>query len=156
MADFRRSASNSARTSDCSNKAPDSLVDLMQMCKKENRNSDSAFVRQVHSSPELQAILCVDGQLREIEQFCTNSELFSPLSVNVTFNIGDFYVAVTTYRNLLLKTKNGCHQVMKGPVMIHQQRLYESYHNLASSLVRLNPKLKHILCYATDEEMNLY
>ena len=40
--------------------------------------------------------------------------------------------------------------------MIHQQRLCESYDNFASSLVRLNPKLKHILCYATDEEMNLY
>ena len=58
VADFRRSASTSASTSNSSNKAPDSLVELMQMCRKENRNPDSAFVRQVHSSPELQAILC--------------------------------------------------------------------------------------------------
>ena len=152
VADYRRSGSTSASGS----KAPDSLVDLMQICKRENRNPESAFVRQVYSSPELQAILCTNRQLREIEQFCTNPELFSPLSVDVTFNIGDFYVAVTTYRNLLLKTKNGCHPVMIGPVMIHQQRLYESYHNLASSLIRLNPKLKHILCYGTDEERNLY
>ena len=101
------------------------MASIMQICKRENRNPESAFVRQVYFSPELQAILCANRQLREIEQFCTNPELFSPLSVDVTFNIGDFYVAVTTYRNLLLKTKNGCHPVMIGPVMIHQQRLYE-------------------------------
>lgn len=152
VADYRRSGS----TSTSSSKTPDSLVDLMQVCKKENRNPDSAFVRQVHSSPELQAILCTNRQLREIEQFCTNPELVSHLSVDVTFNIGDFYVTVTTYRNLMLKTKNDCHPVMIGPVMIHQQRLYESYHTLASSLVRMNFKLKHILCYGTDDERNLY
>ena len=143
MADYRWSGCTSASSS----KAPDSLVDLMQIRKRENRNPESAFVRQVYSSPELQGILCTKRQLREIEQFCMNSELFPPLSVDVTFNIGDFYVAVTTYRNLLLKTKNGCHPVMIGPVMIHQKRLYESYHNLASSLIQLNPKLKHIMLW---------
>ncbi len=54
-----------------------------------------------------------------MEQFWTNLELFSPLSVDVTFNIGDFYVAVTTKRNLMLRTKNGCHPVMIGPVSIN-------------------------------------
>jgi len=99
----------------------------------------------VQSSPELQVILCTKRQLKELKQFCTNPELCSPLNVDVTFNMGDFYVAVTTYRNLLLKTKNNCHPVMIDPIMVHQQWLYESYYALASSVVQLNPKLKHIL-----------
>lgn len=45
---------------------------------------------------------------------------------------------------------------MIAPVMPHQQRLYESYYALASSVVQLNPKLKNILCYGTNEEKNLY
>lgn len=34
---------------------------------------------------------------------------------------------------------------MIDPIMVHQQWLYESYYALASSVVQLNPKLKHIL-----------
>ena len=41
-------------------------------------------------------------------------------------------------------------------VMLHQQRLYESYYALASSTVQLNSKLKNIPSYGTDEEKNLY
>ena len=152
VSDYRRSLSGHSKTS----KAPDAVVELMQMCKVESRDPGTAFVRRVHSSPELQVILCTNRQLKELEQFCTNPELFSPLSVDVTFNMGDFYVAVITYRNLQLKTKNNCHPVMLGPIMLHQQRLYESYYALASSVVQLNPKLKNILCYGTDEEKNLY
>ena len=120
VSDYRWSVSGHSKTS----KAPDAVVELMQMCKVESRDPGTAFVRRVHSPPELQVILCTNRQLKELEQFCTNPELFSPLSVDVTFNMGDFYVAVTTYRNLLLKTKNNCHLVMIGPIMLHQQRLY--------------------------------
>ena len=122
VSDYRRSVSAHTKTS----KAPDAVVELMQMCKVESRDPGTAFVRRVLSSPELQVILCTNRQLKELEQFCTNPELFSPLNVDVTFNMGDFYVAVTTYRNLLLKTKNNCHPVMVGPIMLHQQRLYDS------------------------------
>ena len=152
VSDYRRSVTGHSKTS----KAPDAVVELMQMCKVESRDPCTAFVRRMHSSPELQVILCTNRQLKELEQICTNPELFSPLSLDVTFNMGDVYVAVTTYRNLLLKTKNNCHPVMIGPIMLHQQRLYESYYALASSVVQLSPKLKNILCYETDEEKNLY
>lgn len=156
VADFKRRKIISTPNNNSLNATNDVVVDLMQMSKTENRDPDTAFVRQVITSPELQVILGTKRQLRELEQFCTNPARFSPLSVDVTFNLGDFYVAVTTYRNLLLKTKNECHPVMIGPIMLHQQRLYDSYYTLASSLVRLRPALKQLLCYGTDEEENLY
>lgn len=50
VSDYRRSVSSHSKTS----KAPDAVVELMQMCKVESRDPSTAFVRRVHSSPELQ------------------------------------------------------------------------------------------------------
>lgn len=75
-------------------KAPDSLVDLMQMCKKENWNPDSAFVRQVHSSP----ILCTNQQLRELNNF----PRIKTYSLHWAMTLRYFYVAVTETLELLV------------------------------------------------------
>ena len=45
---------------------------------------------------------------------------------------------------------------MISPIMLHQQRLFESYYALASSIVQLDLKLYNILCYGMDKEKNLF
>jgi len=45
------------------------------------------------------------------------------LSIDPTFDLGDFYITVTTYRDLLLKISNGHHPVLMGPIFIHMVRI---------------------------------
>jgi len=49
-------------------------------------------------------VLFTDQQLNDIERFCTNrnSTTNSVFGIDPTFNLGNFYVMVTTYENLLL------------------------------------------------------
>ena len=51
-------------------------------------------------------ILFSDEQLKDIQKFCCNQEgPNTPFCLDMTFNLGNFYVVVTTYRHLQLVTK---------------------------------------------------
>lgn len=92
----------------------DALLSVMVMCKESMGKSDDPFVRIVTSAPEPMSILCTNAQLLDIEHFCTDPTTFGPLSVDPTFDLGDFNVTVTSYRNLLLKNR----RTHKNPVMV--------------------------------------
>ena len=62
----------------------------MVMCKQSMGNNDDPFVRIVTSAPEPMSILCTNAQLLDIEHFCTDHNTFGPLSIDPTFNLGDF------------------------------------------------------------------
>lgn len=83
------------------NEGNDALLSVMIMCKQSIGKEDP-FIRIVTSAPEPMCVMCTDLQLTDIERFCTNSEKFCPLSVDPTFNLGDFSVTVTSFRNLFL------------------------------------------------------
>lgn len=59
-------------------------------------------VRFVTSAPEPLCILYSNAQLLDIEHFCIDPVKFGPLSVDPTFDLGDFNVIVTSYYSLLL------------------------------------------------------
>lgn len=133
----------------------DPVLELSDMVK-EQEGTPEAFVRQVTSAPEFTVFLSTDRQLLEMEKFCTNPEMFSIVGVDTTFNLGDYFVTLTTYRNLMFKTKAGTEPVMIGPAIIHQRKLFESYHTLPSNMVKYHPPLKNLLVFGTDGEVNLY
>ena len=60
--------------------------------------------REVPSQDQLYDLtLASDRQVQDVKRFCANTtEKFSVLSIDTTFNIGDFYVTPTTYTHLLL------------------------------------------------------
>ena len=72
------------------------------------------FVRVVTSAPQPMSVLCTNAQLFDIQRFCTDSIHFSPISVDLTFDLGDFCVTVISYRNLMLKNMG----TKKNPVML--------------------------------------
>ena len=118
---------------------------------------DDPFVRIVTSAPEPMCVLSTNSQLFDIERFCTDPVAFTPLSVDTTFDLGDFSVTVTSYRNLLLKNRTTCHNpVMIGPMLVHRRKLFSSYHFLASSLVSLKPSISQLQAFGTDGEENLF
>ena len=132
------------------------LLSVMAMCKQSIDKDEEPFVRMVTSAPEPMSVLCTDYQLN-IDRFCTDLACFCPLSVDPTFNLGDFSVTVTSFCNLLLKNqRTGKSPVMIGPMLVHRQKLFSSYHFFASSLVSLKPSLSGLQAFGTDGKECLY
>lgn len=134
----------------------DVISQLMEKCKQQQCSPSTAFIRELSLSPEPEIVLAFDWQLDDIVRFCTNPAAFSILGVDATYNIGNFFVTLTTYNHLLLKTKEGNHPVMPGPVLIHQRKLFSSYYLLPSTMVKLNKNCKNVLVIGSDDEQNLY
>ena len=136
----------------------DALLSVMAMCKESFGKESEQFVRIVTSAPEPMCILCTDSQLFDVERFCTGSGNFCPLTIDPTFDLGDFSVTVTCYRHLLLQNHQNAAKspVIVGPMLVHRRKCFSSYHFLASSLVSLRPGISQLRAYGTDGEEALY
>ena len=135
----------------------DALLSVMAMCKLSMGKGDDPFVRIVTSAPEPMCVLSTNSQLFDIERFCTDAVTFTPLSVDPTFDLGDFSVTVTSYRNLLLKNRTtGQNPVMIGPMLVHRRKLFSSYHFFASSLVSLKPSISHLQAFGEENLFNAF
>jgi hypothetical protein len=134
----------------------DPLFAVLLQCKEQQANLDTAFVREVRCAPEPEIVCCTQQQLLDIERFCCNSQHFSVLGVNPSFNIGKFCYTLTTYRHLMIVNKlTGKHPVMIGPILFHMRKLESSYKLLASTMVDLHPNLSGLLSFGTDGEINV-
>ena len=136
------------------NKKRDPLFSVMLMCKESQGKKGEAFVRIVSCAPEPMTVLASDWTLNDLDRFCT-TEHCTILCIDPTFNLGDFDVTVTTYRHPMLINSSGNHPVMMGPVMIHKQKKFETYHFFASSLVSLRSSLRNLKAFGTDGEKAL-
>lgn len=72
----------------------DALLSVMAMCKEGFGND---FVCIVTSAPEPMCVLSTNSQLLDIERFCTERDDCCPLTIDPTFDLGDFSVTVTCY-----------------------------------------------------------
>ena len=78
------------------------------------------------------------------------------LTVDPTFNLGDFDVTPTAYHHLLLKTvRYGKSPVFIGPTLVHYRKTFGTYLFFASSLIGLRPELRAIQAFGTDGEKAL-
>ena len=133
----------------------DPLFAVMEECKKEQSHANP-FIRVVNAAPEPMCVLARDRQLTDMDRFCTDCDQFSIVGVDPTFNLGDFSVTVTTYRHLqLLHRLTKKNPVMLGPMLVHQNKTFESYHFLASSMVGLCPRLSSLMAFGSDGEKAL-
>ncbi|XP_062611131.1 uncharacterized protein LOC134272979 isoform X2 [Saccostrea cucullata] len=133
----------------------DPLLNLMELSKEQSLDKETAFVRDVSASPEMTVFMATKQQLTDIERFCTNADHFSVLGVDATFNVGKYFLTLTTYKHLMLMTKKQTHPVFIGPALIHQRRLFDSYFALPSNMIKYNPNLQGLLVYGSDGEKNL-
>ena len=132
----------------------DPLLELSGLAKDQEK-CENRFVREVRSAPEFTIFLANNRQLNDLERFCTNPDNFSILGIDTTFNIGQYYVTVTTYRNMLMLTEKEVEPVMIGPILIHQKKSFDSYFKLTSSILQEKPSLKHLKVYGTDGDVSL-
>ena len=136
-------------------KSEDQHLELLEMLKRECRDPETAFVRKVDVASDPCVVLTTNQQLRDVARFCTQPSQFSILGVDPTFNFDKYYVTVTTYRHLLLRTKQGNHPVRIGPVLVHHKKEASSYYELSSAMVKLNADCQNVLVYGTDGEKAL-
>ena len=77
-----------------------------------------------------------------------------PLSVDPTFNLGEFYVTPVTYRNPYLQNKDSNSACMCGPILIHYRKTQHSYQTLFDCIKTLIPGYEP-RAVGTDGEMEL-
>ena len=80
----------------------DQVFTMMQQAKTGDHSGK--FVRDTRLSPKPTFVLAHDGQLDDLVRFCTPLSSFSILMVDPTFNLGEFDVTPTAYKNLLLQS----------------------------------------------------
>jgi hypothetical protein len=131
----------------------DTLACIMQTCK-DTSSSPDAFIRSVEAAPEPMCVLATNQQLFDLERFCCGST-FSILSVDITFNLGSFYVTPTTFHNLMVHNAKDCFPTLLGPILIHQTKTFVPFHYFASTLIRLNSFLVNLKSFGTDGEQEL-
>ena len=111
----------------------DALLSVMLQCKSD---CDDVFVRSVVAAPEPMAVLCTNQQLKDMVRFLTYESGFTVMGVDPTFNFGDFNVTPIAFRYLLLEhRKEGHSPVLLGPLLVHQQKKFSSYHFFKSAFV---------------------
>ena len=134
--------------------AKDSLIAIIEKCKAMSKDR---LVREVVAAPEPTCIIATDQQLADLDRFCCAPRPHNAiLGIDPTFNLGDFYVTCTVYRHSGMNNKEGKLCLFHGPMFIHQRKLYETYHQFASGLSRLQPSLKMLKAFGTDGEQALY
>ncbi len=137
-------------------KPDDDLVTLILKCKEQSVSPEQAYIREVGAAPETFVFLANNWQLNDIMRFCTDKDNCSILGVDMTFNIGAFYVTITVYRHTLLRSrKYGVEPAMIGPILLHQGKSYESYFPLPSLMVKYCPELNELQAVGTDCEKAL-
>ena len=76
-----------------------------------------------------------------------------PITVDPTFNCGQFYITPVTYRNSLLENKDlGTPAAFCGPVLLHYHKTKSVYAKLFRKLSEIEPGLAEIKAFGTDGE----
>ena len=134
----------------------DQVFDLIKQCKEDGLPHGRKFVRSVSIDSSLSSVLALDTQLKNLVRFCTKPGAFCVFGIDPTFNLGKFYVTLTTYTYLQLKNKNtGVCPTFWGPMFVHTERTYEAYYYFFPTLLKLEPKLASVCAFGTDGEQAL-
>ena len=80
----------------------DQVFAMMQQAKLGDKSG--LFIRETRPSPEPAFVVAHDCQLNDLVRFCTVPGNFSILTIDPTFNLGDFDVTPVTYRHQLLES----------------------------------------------------
>ena len=73
------------------------------------------------------------------------------LSIDPTYNLGQFYVTPTTYPHLMLEdVTTSKHPSVLGLILVHQRVNFSAFHYFASSLIGLNKNTRNLRAFGTD------
>ena len=131
----------------------DPLFELIKKCKEDLLPGGRKFIRHVSIDSSPSCVLTTDAQLANIKRFCTVPGESYVLGVDPTFNLGKFYVTVTTYTYLQVENKlSHSSPTFFGPMFVHTEKTYETYYHFFSTLLKLEPSIREIIGMGTDGE----
>ena len=111
------------------------------------------FLREINFTDSPRAFLALEDQLDNVVRFCTSSSRFSVLGVDATFKLGDVFLTKTTFRNLMLRSRQtGKYSMFLGPAIMHMSRKTEDYLMFTQALIRRRRALIDLKAYGTDNE----
>ena len=111
---------------------------------KEHSGDPNQYIQAIHLVPDPTVVLFNTTQLDDIEQFCTRPGKTSVLGVDVTFNLGPFYVTLCTYQNFKIVNKFGVHPIMIGPTLIHSSKDHSMVLMVRKLYPMLLPRYSHL------------
>lgn len=135
------------------NHSKDEIFDLIEKLKSHQACKSGGILRDVVIGSTPCAVLASNEQLENIVNICCQSKRFEVLGVDATFELGDIYVTITTFRNLLLinpRTRKPPFQL--GPTFIHMERRFEDYYTFFTTLLKHEPRFSSLKAYGTDGE----
>ena len=139
-----------------SKRVNDPWYQLLIDSKRQARDGELAFVRDVRVAPDPLCVLTNRQQLRDVTRFCCDPLEFQPFTIDPTFDIGEFSVTVSTYQHLLLENKSDSKMPsFIGPVMIHHKKTKNTYSSFCGVIKALAPSLQDLLVFGTDDETAL-
>ena len=132
---------------------PDPIFELLQQCKMDLTPGGRKFIRSVNFETSPSCVIATDAQLQNVVRFCTNQGPHCILGIDPTFNLGKFYVTITTFVYTHVVKKGTMEApTFFGPMFIHTEKNFESYHYFFSTLLKMEPKLANIIAVGTDGE----
>ena len=135
----------------------DQLYALFALLEREI-SGPNGFLREVLLSPLPSAIAFFDVQLEcKLSHCCESSTIPDAiLGVDATFNLGDFYVTITTFKHpKLLRRSSQSNPVFFGPIFIHMKRRFQDYFYFFSTLLKYALQMSYLNAYGTDGEQAL-
>ena len=95
-------------------------------------------------------------QITQLSRMCSSQKYSSVLGVDATFNCGNFFVTLTSFKHKMFVNKqSGKHPVFIGPSIIHMTKEFEDYHYLATLLKTHCKNFETLTAFGTDGEINL-
>ena len=101
----------------------DEIFDLLSLLKEHQAMEEGGFLKEVQIGSTPCAILASKRQLNNVVMYCCQPTQFSVSGIDAKFELGDFYVTLTTYINPSLRNcRTNSSPVFLGPTFIHMER----------------------------------
>lgn len=136
-------------------KSIDEIKDVILMLLEQNQENDffileanQPFIREIVFRQGCQpAVVAFTNQtLTDVLRFCSRAgseHSFSPLLIDTTFNIAEYYFTQTAYQNLSLRKRDSVkHPWFPGPLLIHRNRTTEDFKYFWQAVKREKPQLE--------------
>lgn len=102
-------------------------------------------------------VLGTDIMCSDLVKFSCSENLSHPISIDPTFNMGQYEVTPVVYKQMFLRTKRyGQNLVFLGPTMLHHKKNFDTYKLLASTCVSSGKGLTAAKGFITDGEEELF
>lgn len=135
MADMPRDKKQviNARATVTSKEKEDEFTSLLTMAKTD------PTVRNLQWTPSPRVILCDNEQIKDIIEECCKLNSATIVSIDTTFNIGDFYVTSTTYQSSKFSNADTRKRAnLPGPAMLHAKKGKRDYQVFCHALLEID------------------